>query len=932
MHRRGCAGLVTTLQLVAILANMSGAVDAQGHDDRLGQRREGSISFEPKGPGVFFDALDPTVKRWYVPQELYNDYGFKTWEYSNYARDPYQRYVNTNLEGEHFYDMYGSHISRGWLIYDWRQEALTPLGSSVFQDSRYQGWFNQVLIASDAKGGTRYSITVGDQIRTTLTPLTFSKPAYNGIQLDASTDKYQGTLLLSRVSGPVRSAISSPDTRTNATNMVGGRALAQVGDFVTIGATYLNTHTTRTTLGSFEGNPVHGTLGDGQARVPVTAIALILSDDSPEDGEGGAALFAHDIAIIREDFQTGIRHRLTLADLTNDPTRWPIIEGGFQEGGFLAANGSQRIIINYDFTDPSYIGPDPTEIVDVTFDLVVANDYRIDVWSDRQTGQSAPPAAPLTGEVLDERNPALLELARAPANVKDGSNRRRLLLDYGLPTANQIIGFTAEGTDILGFDFYGEYDINHRFNQYPNLALFTDDRPFEVSSESADAWMMNLSWQGYPWFFFGEAFSMDHDYSTSSYLVNSAGDVSYDQPGQSLYEFVDDNDDQDRLPDWQRANQSGPDFAVFPGWDENNDFVSDFNQNDTRSIGNRIPDYDEPFLRYDVDRPEFLYGIDLNNNDWIDRFENDDEPDYPYKRDHQGYNVYGGVRPLPGVRLSIGQTREELQSSGRRNHTSYAMAMVDQDYAGFGRLRAFHMLKLAKDRIPDDRREAQPFLDSGPPALVVDVLPAQDTWINSLYLGFDYNAVPNLNVRNKLKLDFYVQRQDDLRTVDRRLLDDRASFFGLINKVDYTIHLDRMSIAPRFKSQFLRRAPFVKGVVDTREWDGLLSAIVRFPVLNRSAVEIGAELHRLAELNLDEDQHLEDSILGPTGDRTETTLALQWTTSSAYLGYKLLIQTGFRLSRTADEEIRIRDLKVRKGSDASTGTTTFITVYAGVDQ
>ena len=107
---------------------------------------------------------------------------------------------------------------------------------------------------------------------------------------------------------------------------------------------------------------------------------------------------------------------------------------------------------------------------------------------------------------------------------------------------------------------------------------------------------------------------------------------------------------------------------------------------------------------------------------------------------------------------------------------------------------------------------------------------------------------------------------------------------------------------------------------------------MRFPVLNRSAVEIGAELHRLAELNLDEDQHVEDSILGPTGDRTETTLALQWTTSSDYLGYKLLIQTGFRLSRTADEEIRIRDLNVSKRSDASTGTTTFITVYAGVDQ
>ena len=122
---------------------------------------------------------------------------------------------------------------------------------------------------------------------------------------------------------------------------------------------------------------------------------------------------------------------------------------------------------------------------------------------------------------------------------------------------------------------------------------------------------------------------MDHAYSTSAFLLNQNGDVNYDQPAQFLYEFVEDNDDQDRLPDWQRGGQPGPDFSIFPGWDENNDFVSDFNQNDNRTISNRIPDYDEPFLRYAVDRPEFLFGIDLNNNDWIDRFENDDEPDFP---------------------------------------------------------------------------------------------------------------------------------------------------------------------------------------------------------------------------------------------------------------------------------------------------------------
>ena len=78
-----------------IVVTLSTTAFPQDYNNRLGQQRGGKVTFEPLGPGVFFDALDPTVKRWYVPQELYHDYRFRTWEYSNYARDRYERYVNT---------------------------------------------------------------------------------------------------------------------------------------------------------------------------------------------------------------------------------------------------------------------------------------------------------------------------------------------------------------------------------------------------------------------------------------------------------------------------------------------------------------------------------------------------------------------------------------------------------------------------------------------------------------------------------------------------------------------------------------------------------------------------------------------------------------------------------------------------------------------
>ena len=925
---RGSAGFLIG---ILVLAGLTTRVSSQDYGARLGTRRGGAVTFEPRGSGVLSDALDPTVKRWYIPQELYNEYQWKTWEYTNYARNPYQRYVNTALEGDYFYDVYGNYVTRGWLIYDWRVESNTPQGNSILQDGRYVSWFSKVVVASDSKGSIHYALTAGDEIRTTLTPLTFSKPRFNGIQLDAATDKYAGTLLLSRASSPISGGVSTPDRRTSATNLVAGRMTAQVGDFVTVGGTLVNAHNSRSTLGAFSGNSFKGTLAEGQGGSPVTAIALILSDDSPEDGEAGAALFSHDVKLVRQDFQSGALTTLTLADLTSDPTRWPIIEGGFFEEGFLSASGRQRMIINYDFTDPAYIGPDPSEIVEVSFELILANDYRVQVWSDRQTGQSPVPAAPLTIAALDQDNPALLEVAQAAGNVKDGSNRQLVVYDYGLPTANQIVGFTIDVTDVKGLDISAEYDVNHRYRQFPNVARFNDDKEFSTSSSSSEAWMINASYQAFPWFFFGETFSMDREYSTSAYIVSLTGDVTYDRPVTSFYEFVDDNDDQDQRPDWQRPNQGAADAEIFVGWDENNDFVSDFNQNDNRSISNRLPDYEEPFLRFTVDRPEFLFGIDLNNNDWIDRFENDDEPDYPYKRDHSGYNAYGGVDLTADARFTLGLTREELLSSNRRNHVTYGLFTFDRRYAQLGRLRVFNMLKKVEDTIPDDRFEPQQFLLAGLPRAVVDVVPAPDTWVNSLWLGFDFTRIDRLNIVNKFKFDTYRQRSDDPRALDGSQLNDDSVFFGLVNRASYTYALGAFSVQPRVKSEFLRQTAFLKRGEDRKEWRRLVSLIAKAPMLRSSSLELGVELMQLSDYELDEDELMTAGTVGPTGDLSETNLALQWSTKTDYLGYKLLLQSGFRLTRASIETIEIEDLALVKKSEAETTGTTFLTVYAGVE-
>ena len=102
-RKRGDRRCIVVFWMVASLLLSTALVDAQTYGSRLGTvKRGGKVSFDPTGPGVLFDALDPTVRKWFIPQELYSEYGWKQWEYSNYARETYQRYVSTSIEGFYF--------------------------------------------------------------------------------------------------------------------------------------------------------------------------------------------------------------------------------------------------------------------------------------------------------------------------------------------------------------------------------------------------------------------------------------------------------------------------------------------------------------------------------------------------------------------------------------------------------------------------------------------------------------------------------------------------------------------------------------------------------------------------------------------------------------------------------------------------------------
>ena len=816
-----------------------------------------------------FDPLVPTLRKWYVPQDLYYIYNWGGYKYTNYAKEPYERYVSTQLEGLGQYDIFGNYITRGWRIYEWRQQQPLAFGSTVFKEQRFSRWFQNLVVASDSKGQYYTSLTIGDEIRSTLTPLTFSRSKFNGVQWDIISDKYSGTILLSRVNEPVRVVQgSNRDQKTDYTNFMGFRGASQIGDFINLGATFVNTNF-GSSSSNFSENSLAGLLTSSQNSGNVSEIIIRIVDDSPGDGSG-ALFFSSQMIVDGEPVAVN-----------------PTIEGGRQREGFLEALEEAPIQLRFRV-------PDPLLAEKVSFALVLSNDYRVDVTSNLQTN--------INGQ------PIFLPVTRAEGNVRDNTNQRVVRFDYGLPSANQIASIDIEVEDVWGMEVRGEFARNTQYQRYPNINIEKLSN-LSKGERTADAWFLSGTKRSGRMYAFGEAFSMDHSYASRGYITDQNDFVDYENPRQNWFEYIDDNDDQDVTVDWARFGGGGGDNSVFPGLDENNDLISDFNEN-----SNLTPDYDEPFLRHYVDPPDFLFGVDMNNNTVVDRFENDEEADYPYKKGHRGYNIYGGGEIYPGVNVTIGRNREWLLAGEERSKSLYFLLSAEQDMPRIGRLEFFHMLKFVEDDVPDNLLQwvqrpgsvggLQPFDDP---------LITQDAMVNQSFVGYTYKQ-GNLTFRNKFRLDYFKQRGEAKNRFDN------SSFLGIINKADYPLEVGRsITLIPRWKNMWRKRTQPRSTQLEINELSEIFSLSAVFPMLTKSRVEVGVEaiVFRNAEPIPDPlPPEYVDDFLGKV-------FTLQYTNRVQYQGYSITSNVGFQVN-----DINFSNLKDLDVSN----TIAFIELFAGIEQ
>ncbi|MBT6146797.1 MAG: hypothetical protein HOH74_15270, partial [Gemmatimonadetes bacterium] len=236
---------------------------------------------------------------------------------------------------------------------------------------------------------------------------------------------------------------------------------------------------------------------------------------------------------------------------------------------------------------------------------------------------------------------------------------------------------------------------------------------------------------------------------------------------------------------------------------------------------------------------------------------------------------------------------------------------LDRDLAAFGRLRVYEYLRLAEDDIENNLLQwVQPADSRGALQRVFDPLAAQDTWINTTYLRFDYRSLKRLNVINKIKVETFSQRDKPVG------LREQGSFIGVINKADYTFDVGRVQIQPRWKSEFLRQRPVLKRDPARRELIETLFLVSRFPVLRQTVLELGLEISHFEQFR-DEDGVPVNRNLAP--DSNSRVLGFQISNTSAYLGYDLNVRAGLRLQKETFETL-----------PSSTTSSMFMTIYAGL--
>lgn len=971
--------------------------------------------------------------------------------YQNYSGRNYENYSSVLLRRK-FYDNFGNFLVDGVTVFGLSEEQrpanfqLLDIPISNLSKSRfYSSYFSNLVVLNDSYGGLSSRLMIGDAIRTKFTSLTLDKARFNGIRWDASTAKYRGSVVASRISDPVR---MNPEivltasqqvrrVREWTTYLLGGHFETDIGDILTIGATYVNQHQRRSSLDSKDIS-LRGVPANAVPRV----IFVRIHDNSPGDNSG-PLIFGppqihingkvHPITNIngrspdgqRVDLRFPIQYwairdfepvyvgtypqRDTVSQ--TDYVHYAARSGGTRINRYPVQLQSDRRDLDYNLTYAYVI---PAGVNSVDFSVVLSNDYKItaghdwinnvdeyDVGGFRSHADSiviGSLAVPTTFRTM----------VQAEGNVKDGSNKRVVFFSYGLVSGMAVYGMNFK-LNWQGFNIEGEFVRSLEFMKYPigQGALFEDVGRGYFLRGTKKIGRLTLGGEKYSlnpkYSTMLNVYTMDNSYygpqnapiapdflgfdptAASSPIASLPGEYIPGQAGGAIYSLVDDNDDNDRWEDGfyhynvrpqpdirngdvinynhrlgipgfgdpfllgyrQNTNEliglgdiiRRPDAGIFPGKDKDRDGIPD---DDRNSDG--IPDYVQDFLTYYTDPPFFTYGDDWNNNGVIDEQENDILPDYAYNPDLDGYHLFASVEVIRSMNIKFGTIRERAFAQGGKNRNDYLRWTYEASTPRFGGMNLFYVFKRVEDNIPNNGYQFVNALTilSAVPDFVFDPLEYRNSTVNQLYMGTVYTQIPGLRIENNAKYEHNEQHGIGLALRDNRGAlfnpdeqpDGRIIKLGIVNKIDYTFRFfnNKLAVIPQLKvrtQKIVQREQARLGnsivevnAVKTHIQEMMPIFRVDYKLTDRTDLRFGFQGFQIPGTGNSFNYQIKD-LRFPERDENRTTFAVTLSNKSAYGGYNVVIDMGYKL--TGREFPRQPDPRLREKKES----LIFVTIYAG---
>ncbi len=910
---------------------------------------------------------------------------YRNFAFNNFTNYPNHSHPYTD-QPRSFYGSLGNHLITGYEIYNWRETRMPnqEFGSDMFKHMHtFRPVFDQVMVGRDGYGKWGYSAILGDGMKAYFTPMTLAKVNLNGFRFDFYRPNLKITTIMSRLErqASTLSKDSAPwiidghFIADDNTMLLGTRAEAQIGA-LRLGLNGVNMHLYQSTQ---PGNSLKGRV---RPNNPVfDLIVLRITDDSPGDGPKGPVVQEMQLIVngqTRPELQPQVlRHRDGAGHYVGKASRStgefnPVLYNrprplnDFNGGVFYRdremplfadyiyrvkhENGEdvsgdtnlEELLANIVLESPDEIlRTDSDEVLIYLFDIsqepfvesvaveaLMGNDYRVDVatlWLANSRARNVQ---------TQFKSTFYRTTVRAKGNIQDLSNLKRVRFKIGEDTALFVYGTDAQFA-IAGFEVNGEYARSSLYSRYPSHVQgerrFVDAPRFAKHDAAYNLSILR-------WFGRGrvgaEYFSMNPGYTTEirSYLKRdmafSYGDLA-GLTNQTVYwRLVQDNDDRDRFVDAPlgenlsagRDQESVDPNGTFPGHDEDNDGIPDTNRN-----FNDLPDYEEPFLMYDVEPNKYVYGLDRNNNDEVDLREDDWDIDLPYDLDQRGAHVFGQLDLSKNWSVSVGRHDVNQVAGAGRNKSTYAL--LNYQRTGVGRIQRIFFenhLRRVQDDIPDafnelveKPRTAQ--VGAGDGGLEInsigffnqsrkDLLAYRNSYVNETYLESMLTPWPALHLVNKLRLRLNWQQGGALPGDDKQRA-RRLDLWTAVSRAEYIWHWGTLKVQPQFKFMLFRLVDLeadrqTDGTYKSRALTSEISTIpilrLEYPLMSRTLLQLGFQGLGPLPYRFKDKVHERQSF-------KRRTAFVNLINRSSYFGYNLYTIVGLTRDRKQFDDIFQRD-------------------------